>query len=368
MGKLYFLRYASLLIGLYLMTGHYLYAEPVPEHHTESIVLTQQSGFTIARQFVGSVFAKQNANIGFELAGKVAHLAVNTGETVKQGSVLATLDTELLLIERDELYAQLAQTDADIVLVKANLNRLNSLQKKGYTSDQSVDELKARQKSLFASKARINASLAANQTRIEKSQLLAPFDAQVGQRLVSQGQVVSAGSPVFELLQLSDQEVRIGLPVRLLDKLDHNLNQHTKATIAGQTVPVSLITKGASVDPATRTVQLRFAIADNFSFIPGQLAYLNLVEQQQQSGFWVPLSALTDGLRGTWNVFALVQQDDQSWQIERRDVRVAHASREAAYIYGAVHDQERIIATGLHKFVPGQRVTTKASQWSPSHD
>ncbi len=368
MGKLFFTRYASLLLCYCTLTVPSLNAAQAPAHHTESIVLTQQSSFTIERQFVGSVFAKQNANIGFELAGKVANLAANTGERVKQGSVLASLDTELLQIERDELYAQLAQTEADIVLVKTNLNRLNSLQKKGYTSDQSVDELKARQKSLFASKARINASLAANQTRIDKSQLMAPFDAQVGQRLVALGQVVSAGSPVFELLQLSDQEVKIGLPVRLLDKLDRTLNQHTQATIAGQTVPVSLITKGASVDPATRTVQLRFAIDPQFSFIPGQLAYLNLVEQQQQSGFWVPLSALTDGLRGTWNVFVLVKQDNKTWQIERRDVRVAHANREAAFIYGAIQDQERIIATGLHKFVPGQLVTTQTSPWSPSHD
>ncbi|MCE2573558.1 efflux RND transporter periplasmic adaptor subunit [Motilimonas eburnea] len=366
MGKLNFINTACLLWALLISTP--ATATNNALHHTESIILKQQTGFTIDRQFVGSVFAKQNANIGFELAGKIADLVANTGERVTKGSVLASLDTELLQIERDELYAQLAQTDADIVLVKANLNRLNSLQKKGYTSDQSVDELKAKQKSLFANKARINASLAANQTRIEKSQLIAPFDAQVGQRLVSQGQVVSAGSPVFELLQLSDQEVRIGLPVRLIDKLDHSLNQHTHATIAGQTVPVSLITKGASVDPATRTVQLRFAIDDNFSFIPGQLAYLNLVEQQPQSGFWVPLSALTDGLRGTWNVFVLVQQEEQAWQIERRDVRVAHANQDAAFIYGAIQDQERIIATGLHKFVPGQHVTTQTSQWSTKHD
>ena len=335
-----------------------------PLHHTESLVLKQQESFIIERQFVGSVFAQQNANIGFELSGKIASLLTNTGERVSKGAVLAKLDTELLQIERNELFAQLAQTEADIVLVKANLNRLYSLQKKGYTSEQSVDELKAKQQSLLANKARINASLQANQTRIDKSTLHAPFAAQIGQRQVAEGQVVTAGSPVFELLQLSDQEIKIGLPVRLLNKLDQKLNQHTTATIDNQTVEISLITKGASVDPATRTVQLRFLIDPKHVFVPGQLAYLNLKELQQQTGFWVPLSALTDGVRGTWNVFALIDKGNNQFEIERRDVRIAHANQTSAYIYGALANQERIITTGLHKLVPGQQVTTQASEWS----
>ncbi|WP_434340239.1 efflux RND transporter periplasmic adaptor subunit [Motilimonas cestriensis] len=333
-------------------------------HHTESIKLKQQDSFIIERQFVGSVFAQQNANIGFELPGKIANLLSNTGEKVNKGDVLATLDTELLQIERNELFAQLAQTEADTVLVKANLARLYSLQKKGYTSEQSVDELKAKQASLRANKARINASLAANQTRIDKSTLHAPFAAQIGQRLVAQGQVVSAGGPVFELLQLSEQEIKIGLPVRLLSKLDKSLNQQVNATIAGQTIPISLITKGASVEPATRTVQLRFLIPPKYTFIPGQLAYLNLKEQQDQTGCWLPLSALTDGLRGTWNVFALVEGKNNTFTIERRDVRIAHANQGSAYVYGAVKDGERIITSGLHKLVPGQQVTTQDSDWS----
>lgn len=88
----------------------------------------------------------------------------------------------------------------------------------------------------------------------------------------------------------------------------------------------------------------------------GQLAYLNVVETVKEPGYWVPVSAITDGVRGLWNVYAIVAQSDGSFKLERRDVSVRYATEEQAFVRGALQAGEAIVATGMHRYVPGQTV------------
>lgn len=330
-------------------------AEPAYYHVAQGLVLQQQPGYEVTRSFIGRVEARQSASIGFEQSGKVARLFADEGETVAQGAVLAQQDTELLQVERQELQAQLQQAQADLALVHANLKRLNSLNKRGFTSEQSLDELQARQKGLLATRARVQASLAANQLRIDKSTLLAPYSAQISRRLIDQGEVVGAGTPAYTLLQSGPAEVRVGVPVDMLKQL--NAQQHLSVRVDRQQIDVRLLTKGFSVDAVTRTVPLRLELPDDVALVNGQLAYLSLPQTFTQPGYWLPLSALTDGVRGLWNIYSLQPQDDAGlYELQSRDVQVLHATATHAFVTGALSDGEQVLSTGLQRLVPGQVV------------
>ncbi|UTW12554.1 efflux RND transporter periplasmic adaptor subunit [Marinobacterium rhizophilum] len=327
------------------------------EHYqvAQSLVLAQQPGYALTRTFVGKVQARQSASIGFEQSGKVASLQFDEGEQVAQGAILARQDTELLQIERQELQAQLQQTEADLALVQANLKRLNALNKRGYTSEQSLDELQARQKVLQATRARVQASLMANQLRIDKSSLRAPYSARISRRLVDQGEVVGAGSPAFTLLQGGPAEVRVGVPVDMLAQLQ--ARQQLSVRVGMQQLQARLLTKGFDVDAVTRTVPLRLELPADVTLVHGQLAYLSLQQNFVQPGYWIPLSALTDGLRGLWNVYSLQPQGDAGlYQLHSRNVQVLHATATDAFVTGALGDGERVLSTGLQRLVPGQVV------------
>lgn len=313
------------------------------------------ASYQVERQFVGQVVAKQRADIGFELAGKISKIFVDEGDHVQQGDILMQLDTELLEIEYTDLHAQLQQLAADAALVKANLKRVKSLKKEGYASAQSLDELVAQQKSLWANKARIDASIKANRTRIEKSSLLAPYNGIIDRRTVSEGTVVGASQAVLTVVQRGANEVKVGVPVRLLEHVD--LVKPKSVTVAEHDYAVELVASGGQVDPQTRTVQLRFSLPENDNLVSGQLAYLNVVETIEEPGFWIPVSAIIDGVRGLWNVYAIAKQNDGSYLLERRDVSVRYATEQRAFVTGALRPNEAIVATGLHRYVPGQRVT-----------
>ncbi|QUM90973.1 efflux RND transporter periplasmic adaptor subunit [Moritella sp. 36] len=331
--------------------------------------LTKQTSYQVENKFVGKVIAKQDANLGFEFAGIIKTLHVIEGQQVVKGQLLAELDIQLLLIERTKLEAQLQQAQAEFDLIEANLKRLSSLISRGFTSEQNIDELSS-QKRVIAAKIRSTLSaLDASQYHIDKSKLLAPFDGIVSSRQIAEGEVVAAGTTAFRLLQTGASEVTIGVPASFIPQLQGKNHQ---VEIAGVNYAVRLLSMGNEVDKVTRTISLRFTLVDNSPVYNGQLAYLSLSQEYQQPGYWIPLSAITDGVRGMWNIYTLehdrLQKDledhsaDEVFQLKSTTVTILHATETAAYVQGDLQSNQAYVNTGIHRFVPGQKVRVNHQQ------
>ncbi|CED58399.1 Putative uncharacterized protein [Moritella viscosa] len=333
--------------------------------------LTQQDSYQVENKFVGKVIAKQDANLGFEFAGIIKTLHVIEGQQVVKGQLLAELNTQLLLIEREQLEAQLQQAEAEFDLIEANLSRLSSLSKRGFTSEQNMDELSSQKRIITANINSTLSALEASQYRIDKSKLLAPFDGIVSSRQIAQGEVIAAGTTAFRLLQTGDSEVTVGVPASFIKQLQGKEHQ---LEIAGVSYPATLLSMGNEVDTVTRTISLRFALANNSPVYNGQLAYLALSQEYQQPGYWVPLSAITDGVRGMWNIYTLEEnlglrdletnkvRSSALFQLKSTTVTVLHATETTAYVQGDLKDNQAYVNTGIHRFVPGQMVTLSHQQ------
>ncbi|GIU12661.1 efflux RND transporter periplasmic adaptor subunit [Shewanella sp. MBTL60-007] len=314
-----------------------------------------EDNYQFNQVFSGTIRAGNTTGIGFELAGKIEALAVDSGDNVNQGQLLAKLDTRLLMAQKNELTASLTQNKADLDLAKATLDRSLGLQKQGYVSEQQLDELKGQLNSLQAAKTRLHASLLANQLKIEKSDLLAPFDGIISKRSHNLGEVIDVGSPVYTIIEHNNVQAYIGVPVQIANNLTSGQQvdlrvrqQHYRATIAGI---------GAELNPVTRTVELRVTLPQNAQVINGELSYLYYNKTISSQGYWVPLSALTDGVRGLWNIYVLKQSDDTLYTLERRDVEIIYTAKDKAFINGAIAPNEQYVSQGLHKLVAGQLVT-----------
>ncbi|EDK27571.1 hypothetical protein VSWAT3_04566 [Vibrionales bacterium SWAT-3] len=78
----------------------------------ETVALEHSPSYEVQREYVGVVKAGQQANLGFELAGKVNEILVDVGDTVTEGQPLITLDTQLLKTESSQLKAQAEEVKA----------------------------------------------------------------------------------------------------------------------------------------------------------------------------------------------------------------------------------------------------------------
>lgn len=315
--------------------------------------------------FTGTIRAGNTTGVGFELSGKLSELNVDSGANVHQGQVLVKLDTRLLEAERQEIQASLAQTQADVDLATSTLKRNLELKKSGYVSEQLLDETQTQLASLEAAKKRLLASQHANQLKLDKSHLLAPFDGIISQRQHNLGEVVAAGSPAFTLVGSMNTEAYIGVPVAIANQF--STGQNVKVSVHNQPFTAKIAGMSAEVNPISRTVQLRISLPEHAKVINGEIAYLHQQQTVEQAGYWVPISALIDGIRGRWNIYVAAQNsttkssDITQRHIERRDVDILYTTQDMAYIQGAIKGDEHYVTQGLHKLVVGQAVSTLAT-------
>jgi RND family efflux transporter MFP subunit len=316
----------------------------------ETVALERSPSYAVQREYVGVVKAGQQANLGFELAGKVNEILVDVGDTVTTGQPLIRLDTQLLETESSQLNAQAEEVKAQLSLVAANLKRQRSLKAKGFSAEAEIDSLTSEQRVLQANLLRIDASVKGNQLKLVKSTVRAPYSGTIATRFVSLGDVVNVGNPTLTLLASEGKEAFIGIPAHQMKKVTSLSSPSIR--VGRDDFAVSLLNPGAMVDTQSRSVGLRYLFPEQSSVLEGQLAYLKFDEQIDDQGYWVPLTGLIDGLRGVWNIFVIGEDN----KVERRSVQVLFANNQQAYVSGSIENGEQVIASGLHRLVPGQTV------------
>jgi len=82
-----------------------------------------------------------------------------------------------------------------------------------------------------------------------------------------------------------------------------------------------------------------------------------------EQGSWLPVTALSNGLRGLWRVFVLgdAAQSESGTALEARVVEVVYTDGNNAFVRGALKEGDRYIVDGTHKLSPGQRVSAASA-------
>lgn len=323
--------------------------------------------FVRSHSFIGRVEPARQAQVGFELAGKLDRIVVDEGEKVGAGDVLATLDTARLDARRLELQAAVDVARAQLDLARSTRERIRDLSDKGHASSQRLDEADERHIAARASLALATARVDSLSTEIEKSVLHAPFDARVIRRHGDEGRVITAGVPLLVLQEERDPQARIGIPSRAASRVDLagryilTIGDHEYWARPRTVLPVT--------DTRTRTVDVLLDIeAAPGELRSGELAELVLPETVDAAGAWVPLDALTAGRRGTWVLYSInntsrraggeraIPASNDVFQVDALAVELLAQDGERAYVRGALRTGDTVIVSGLNRVVPGQRV------------
>jgi RND family efflux transporter MFP subunit len=315
--------------------------------------------YEVSREYIGKVVSKQFASLGFEYGGKVEKVYVDSGDSIAKGQLLAEFNTELLTIRLQEIDASVRQLIAQAELNRLNLARINKLNSKGYSSKQRLDELQTEKKVLNADLSRQQANKSMVNYQITKAKLHAPFSAIVSSRAVAEGEIFAPNQTAFELIKQAHHEVAVGVPVKVAREL--TVGQLLKVELGQQATSAKILVVGKQVNPISRTVELRLAMTEQSTFYNGQLAKVKIHQRVSQAGFWLPLAALTDGIRGQWNIFQVGGIQDHLFSITATTVDVKYSTLDAVYITGLPLTQHKIIAAGIHRYVPGQIVKKSQS-------
>jgi membrane fusion protein (multidrug efflux system) len=252
-------------------------------------------------QLIADTRSLQTAILYGKVSGYVSSIAVDRGDRVKSGDLLATVSS----VETDQLY-EAAKRDLDNK--QRNWNRSKDLVARGWTSQQAADQAQTAYTMAMA-------TLAQNETLKSYEQIRAPFDGVVTARFVDVGVLVqnsttnkTSNQPVLTVAD--DSKLRVDVYVEQRDVPYVQVGDVADVADGANSdrkVQARIVRTSNELDPRTRTlfVELEVDNHDNF-LVPGSFAYVTL-HVPVRSYPEVPVAGLI--VRGTHTFVADVGDD-----------------------------------------------------------
>ncbi len=305
--------------------------------------------------FTGVVSARVQSNLGFRIPGKITKRLVDTGQFVRAGQPLMTIDRTDYVHAITARAETVAAAKARAVHAAADEARYRGLVKSGAVSASIYDQLKAASDAAQADFAAASAQEQVARDEDGYSQLLADADGVVIETLAEPGQVVMAGQTVVKLAHSGPREAAVSLP----ETLRPALGSTAYATLYGSTrrVPVRLRQLSGAADPQTRTFEARYVLAGAAANAPlGATVTVQLSGDVGTDSLQVPVSSILDQGKGP-GIWVL---NPPTSTVSFQPVQVRQLGEELATITGNLRPGQQVVALGVHLLHDGQHVRVES--------
>ena len=181
-----------------------------PKPTLVSVTHVKKQAVDITEQSVGSLEGLTNPTVSSEVAAKVIRIHVNTGQAVKQGQLIATLDATDLSLQALEAQAEVARIEALLANQNKIVERNQVLVSKKFISQNALDNDSSQQAALKEQWAGAKARLDSVKHNSSKTKVYAPAAGKIEKKLIDDGEFLRVGDPI--VLIVSSQLLRAHLP------------------------------------------------------------------------------------------------------------------------------------------------------------
>lgn len=151
----------------------------------------------------GTIEAVTSVTVGTQVSGIVNKLYVDYNSQVKKGQVIAELDKTNLLSELNTAKANLASATSNLSYQAANMNRYQTLYKKGLVSADEYENALLTYRQAKEQVASSKESVLKAQTNLGYATITSPIDGTVISKSVEEGQTVAASFSTPELFTIA---------------------------------------------------------------------------------------------------------------------------------------------------------------------
>lgn len=310
---------------------------------TKPLQLVRESELTLT----GTIKARQEIPVAFQVSGRIAKRAVEPGDNVKAGQVLFSLDPKDLSESLAAASAQASAASASFDTAQADLKRVQALIKGKLVSEQALDQATLRYNE---AKANLQAAAAQQQQAahaLQYGDAIAPRDGIVLDVSAEAGQVVVAGQRLAGLGNDQELDVEVQLPESIVPPQTGIL-----VTSTGEPIGLSLRSAAGSADPSSLTRRARYKIVQSATGLSlGRVVLTRFsLPLEQQGVAEVPLGALDNRANGA-QVWVL-----KDGKVNPVKVQVVRIDTETVEVRTDLPIGSKIVALGTHLLQPNMVV------------
>jgi RND family efflux transporter MFP subunit len=323
------------------------------------------------RTLSGSLESPGQFVVAPKISGRVVQLAVDLGDDVTRGKVVARLDN-------DEYVQAVAQAKADLAVAKANLveaqsgldiaerelKRAHSLRAQNIGSESEFDVAQGAQlgkqaavKVAEAQVTRFQAALNAANIRLSYTKIVATWtggDDQrvIAERHVDEGDTVAANTPLFTIVELDPITAVVHLTAKDYARMEPGLRARLMTdAYPGRIFPAQVTRVAPIFQESSRQARAELTVANpEHKLKPGMFVRVEAVLDRAEKATIVPRAALTTR-NGQTGVFVVKDDMRVAW----RPVKVAIEETDRVQVVGD-GITGRVVTLGQQLIEDGSRI------------
>jgi RND family efflux transporter MFP subunit len=307
---------------------------PVP---AEIEVVSEGAG-VVTNVYVGEILAKADIPLVFPLGGQLTSLQVKSGQKVREGQVIATVDNT-------QAKSMLESAEAMLNQAEDAWRRLKPVHENGGLSDVKWVEMetnlsKARSMVISSRKRYEDCTLRASQAGVVNL-----FDVEVGQHL-------NVGQPIGSLLDLSGKKASFTVPENEIGHLLHGDNLIVSLPALDLSFNATLDEKSLVATRLAHTYKVTVILdpkANTDILLPGMVCRI-VTNSKNVEGYIISSSCVQTQQSGQ-SVWVL-----RNGRVERVPIRIGAFVENGVLVSEGLHVGDTVVSKGYQKMYKGARI------------
>jgi membrane fusion protein, multidrug efflux system len=293
--------------------------------------------FTETLRLLGITGADADLTYSAEVAGRLEYLAVDYGDTVRRGQVLARVDYDMLT-------AQAEQAQAAYDLAQKTFERLEALRKDELVTQQQLDEART-------ARVQAEAQLRQTRTRLRQSEIQSTIDGVVSGRFARVGEYITPGFPLLRVIDYSEIIITAQVPETRIADIRPGLDVSVFINALNETFPGKVDVVLPNADPESRTFTIRVRTPNESGrILVGMATRLTINIKEHINVIVIPQDVIVELTEGR---FVFVADDSV---VKRKSVEPGPSERHSVVIMSGLNPGDLLITEGHRDLVDGQPV------------
>jgi RND family efflux transporter MFP subunit len=340
----------TVLIILIIIIAAYFILKPKTENQTTgqeniladipvSVTSVKKEKLSNVISLVGVINASNDVNVISETQGLVTATRVKVGDYVKEGAILVEIDDVLK-------QSNMASAEINYLKSKRDYERSETLYQENSISAAQLDLARLQMKAA-------ETQLTVAKKQLDDTKIKSPISGTVNIRMVDKGTMVQPGSPIANIVDISNLKVKLNISEREAflikpgDPVEVTTDVFPEAKFNGRVDNVA----SKADESHTYAVEIRMANSSKYPLKAGMFSRVNFVSIRALDALSIPREALVGSIRDA-RVFVISNNI-----AKMKTITVGRQSGNFIEVLNGVSENEMVVTNGQNNLSENAKVS-----------